>query len=68
MDRLFWTFFSGNAPLGMIKIDRGWGPWGVTLTAEGSGKDVPPAGLGIDHEYGFSLGLIYRLSSLDGGK
>lgn len=62
------TFFSGNAPLGMIKVDQGWGPWGVTLTAEGSGKNVPPADLGIDHEYGFSLGLIYRLSSLDGGK
>jgi hypothetical protein len=60
--------FNGMEPLGVIKVDQGFGPWGVSLTAQGSAKDVPPSGLGIDHEYGFSLGVMYRLSSLDAGK
>lgn len=51
--------------LGILKLDQGFGPWDLSLSVQGSGKDIPPANLGIDHESGFSLGLSYRLSSLD---
>lgn len=51
--------------LGILKLEQGFGPWNLFGTVQGSGQDVAPPGLGIDHEYGFSLGLSYRLSSLD---
>jgi hypothetical protein len=51
--------------MGILKVDQGFGPWALSAALMGSGRSVPPAGLGIDHEYGFSLGLSYRLSSLD---
>ncbi len=59
----FDTKHLGN--LGILKLEQGFGPWSLSATAQGSGSDVAPANLGIDHEYGFSLGLSYRLSSLD---
>ncbi len=55
---------NGSNALGILKIDQGWGPWMLSASILGNGKDVPPAGMGIDQEYGFSLGLAYRLSSL----
>jgi hypothetical protein len=61
-------FAGGPGSLGIVKVDHGWGPWGISLIAQGSAKEVSPAGLGIDHEYGFALGVMYRLSSLDAGK
>jgi hypothetical protein len=48
----------------MLKVDQGLGPWMLSMSFMGNGKDVAPAGLGIDQEYGFSLGVAYRLSSL----
>ena len=54
----------GNSTMGVLKVEHGFGPLELHFSALGSAKDVPPAGLGIDNEYGFSLGLSYRLSSL----
>ena len=47
--------------LGVLKLSQGMGPFTLSLVAQGSGQDVPPANLGIDHEGGLSLSLQYRL-------
>ncbi|MBW8887111.1 MAG: hypothetical protein JF616_05055 [Fibrobacteres bacterium] len=56
--------WSGATTLGMIRLDRASGPWAFSFAGQIGGQEVKPAGLGIDREYGLSLGLSYRLSSL----
>ncbi len=58
----------GSEPMGIVKIDQGLGPWALSFAILGNGKNVAPKGLGIDQEYGISLGISYRLSSLDDRK
>ncbi len=52
-----WTVYS-------LKAARPLGPINVSLGVQGNSHNVSPANLGIDHEYGVSLGLEYRIPSL----
>lgn len=56
--------WGGSTPLAMLKLDRAAGPWAFSLAGQLGTGSVKPANLGIDREYGLSLGVAYRLSSL----
>jgi len=45
----------------VLKAAHAWGPLEVSFIAQGNPKNIPPANIGIDHEYGVSLGLEYRI-------
>lgn len=56
--------WDGATTLGLLRLDRAVGPWSLSLAGQFGFEEVPPANLGVDREYGFSLGVAYRLSSL----
>jgi hypothetical protein len=56
--------WKGSTTQGMARVDRAYGPWAFSLAGQIGGQEVDPAKLGIDREYGVSLGVSYRLSSL----
>jgi len=56
--------WKGSTTLGIFRLDRALGPWAFSFAGQIGNEDVKPAGLGIDREYGLSLGVSYRLSSL----
>lgn len=56
--------FPGSHAMGILRLNHGYGPWDFALAGQFGAEEVPPASLGIDREYGFSVGVAYRLSSL----
>jgi hypothetical protein len=56
--------WSGATTLAMLKLDRTAGPWSFSASGQFGPESVKPANLGIDREYGLSVGIEYRLSSL----
>lgn len=56
--------WNGATTLGMFRLERALGPWDFSFAGQIGDQEVKPAGLGIDREYGLSVGASYRLSSL----
>lgn len=56
--------FPGSEAMAMLRLNQAYGPWDFALAGQFGTTDVPPSNLGIDNEYGLSIGVAYRLSSL----